>query len=91
MSHPLWTGLPTNFTTTTTMGASDGNIVNGGSSIASCSACGSTGVIVRSGSGGRLVYLVHAANYNGNSTWPNDTNTVNLTINAIKWATGCLL
>jgi hypothetical protein len=72
------------------MGASDGNIVNGGTRIAGCSACGSAGVIVKSGAG-RLVYLVHSANYNNNTQWVNDTNTVNLTINAVKWATGCLL
>jgi hypothetical protein len=91
MGHPIWTGLPMSWTTTSTMGASTGNIVNGGTRIAGCTACNGAGVVVRSGNGGRIVYVVHAANYQNNTTWVNDSNTVNLTINAIKWATGCLL
>jgi hypothetical protein len=94
VGHPIWTGLPNTFTTTSvTMGVSGGTIQNGGTAIATVSGGGvsGSGVIVRSGTGGRLVYVAHAAAYNSNSGWTNDTNTVNLTINAIKWSTGCLL
>jgi hypothetical protein len=75
------------------MGVSGGTIQSGGTAIATVSGGGvsGSGVIVRSGTGGRLVYVAHAAAYNGNSGWTHDTNTVNLTINAIKWSTGCLL
>jgi len=75
------------------MGASQGTITNSGTAIGtvSGSSVNGSGVIVRSSPGGRLVYVSHAAAYNAHTGWVNDNNTVNLTINAIKWATGCLL
>ena len=90
-NHPIWTGLPQSFTTTSSMGYSTGTIVNSGVRIAGNSTTSGAGVVVRTSPGGRIVYVNHAANYTANSAWVSDTNTVNLTINAIKWATGCLL
>ncbi len=90
-NHPIWTGLNTAFTTTSSMGCSIGTIMNNGTQIATNSLCGGAGVVVRDSPGGRLVYVTHAANYSSNTTWVNDTNTVKLTTNALKWATGCLL
>jgi hypothetical protein len=94
MGHPIWTGLPNGFSSTSsTMGVSGGTIMNGGTAIATVSGGGvsGSGVIVRSGMGGRIVYVAHAAAYSGNTAWTNDTNLVNLTLNAVKWSTGCLL
>ena len=91
VNHPIWTNLPATFQTTTSQGYSTGTITNSGVRIAGNVTTAGAGVVVRSSPGGRIVYLDHAANYGANSTWPNDTNTVTLTINAIKWATGCLL
>jgi hypothetical protein len=80
------------FNSTSSMGCQVASITNGGTSIANVTGgCSGAGVIVRSSPNGRLVYVGHAAGWNGNTTWVNDTNMVNLTINAIKWATGCLL
>ncbi len=91
VAHPIWTGLPSSFTTTSSMGCSIGTIMNSGTAIANNTFCGGAGVVVRSSPGGRLVYVTHAANYSANTTWVNDANTMKLTINALKWATGCLL
>jgi hypothetical protein len=92
MNHPLWSGLPNSFTGTTSQGCQVGSITNSGTAIANISGpCSGPGVVVRTSPGGRIVYLADAASWNGNTTWPNDTNMVNLTINALKWATGCLL
>jgi hypothetical protein len=93
MNHPIWTNLPASWTTSTPMGASGGTITNSGTAIATVSggSVNGSGVIVRTSPGGRIVYIAHAAAYGSASAWVNDTNTVNLTINAIKWATGCLL
>lgn len=91
-NHALWTGLPNSFTGTSSQGCQVGSITNSGVSIANISGpCSGPGVVVRTTPGGRIVYLAHAASYAANTTWVNDTNMVNLTINALKWATGCLL
>jgi hypothetical protein len=92
MGHPIWTNLPTSFTGSSSQGCQVGSITNSGTAIANItSPCSGPGVVVRSTPGGRMVYVGHTASWNANSTWVNDTNMVTLTINAIKWATGCLL
>lgn len=90
--HPIWTNLPNTFTGTANQGCQVGNLTNNGTQIAAInSPCSGPGVVVRSSPGGRMVYLAHAAGYSSATGWVNDTNMVNMTINAIKWATGCLL
>ena len=90
-NHPIWTGLPNSFATTSPMGCSGGTITNGGTKIATNASCPTGGVLIRTTPGGRIVYLPHTANWNNNTTWVNDMNIVMLTTNALKWATGCLL
>lgn len=91
-NHPLWTGLPSTFAGSATQGCQGGSITNSGTQIASLGGpCSGPGVVVRGSPNGRIVYVSHAAAYSGASAWVNDSNMVKLTINAIKWATGCLL
>ena len=91
VNHPIWTGLPSTFVTTSSMGCSGGTITNGGTKIATNGSCPTGGVMIRTTPGGRIVYVPHTGNWNNNTTWVADTNTVLLTTNALKWATGCLL
>ena len=89
--HPIWTGLPTSFTTVNTMGSNVGATVqNGGTRIAGCTQCGGAGVVVKDGAGGRIVQIAHAANYStGAQAWTNDTNVRQMMVNAVRWASRC--
>lgn len=89
-NHPVWTGLPTSFTTGTTMGASTQmTATNGGTVIASCAQCMGAGVAVKDPMGqGRIVHMVHAANYGVGHPW-GDANLAKLMVNATSWAARC--
>jgi len=91
-SHPIWDGVPTSFTPTIAVGVTYGLIVNSGVAIATCAGCDSSGtysgaaVVVREGTGGRLV---HFANSGNSSDAYLDANLLKLYVNAAQWATGC--
>jgi hypothetical protein len=95
-NHPIWAGLPTSFTAPASQAVSVGQVVNGGTIIATCSGCAAStgdsgaGVVVRepSGSEGRVVDLAHSANYL-QTAWYSDTNMMTMFTNAAKWATRC--
>jgi hypothetical protein len=86
-SHPIWTGLPSSFTTVPSIYYSIGaTIVNGGSSIATSTQAGGPAVIVRDTGGGRVVHFANAThNSAGTSVW-GDANLMKLVSNAAKWA-----
>jgi hypothetical protein len=87
--HPIWTGLPTGFTTTKPMGFSEGGPLNGGVSIAIFSDA-EAAVVVREGTGGagRVVHLDHAAAVTPG--WGDDAHMMLLFTNAVRWAAHCL-
>ncbi len=91
--HPIWDGLPATFAVTS-QSVSVGPILNSGVVIATCLNCDSggaypgAGVVVREGTGGRLVSLNQWGNYNG-STFYNDANLLTMFVNAAQWAAGC--
>jgi len=87
-NHPVWTGLPTSFTTTVAVGGAIGTVINGGTRIATSSS-GSNGIIVRDviGTQGRIVHIDHAANYS--PTWTSDPNLLKMFTNAARWAAKC--
>jgi hypothetical protein len=91
-NHPLWAGLPTTFSSAVSMAYNSGVPANGGTTIATCSACTGVGagVVARDtvGGAGRIVYLAHAASYQS-ALWHTDANLVRMFTNAAKWATGC--
>jgi len=89
--HPIWNGLPTTFTTTTSLGANiSGTLQTGAIQIASCTQCGTYGVAVRDPSStGRVVQIAHAAGYLS-ETWYNETNLTKMMSNAALWAARCL-
>ncbi|HEU5074034.1 MAG TPA: hypothetical protein VFU02_07670 [Polyangiaceae bacterium] len=89
--HPIWDGLPTTFTTTSSISGAAGPIVNSGVAIATCTGCetgGNSGaaVVVREGSGGRLVHLTQLGT---SSSFYNDANLLTMFVNAAQWAAGC--
>ncbi len=87
--HPIWNGMPNNFTTSVSVGGNIGNtLINSGVQIATCSQCSSIGVAVRDASGARIVQLAHAAGYN-NYQWYNDANLSKMMANASLWAARC--
>jgi hypothetical protein len=93
-NHPIWTGLPTTFTSTAQIGFVVGSVINGGTAIATLAGPGATpspGVIVRDSqtTAGRVVHIGHAANYNG-AGWQQDSNVMLMLTNALKWAARCL-
>lgn len=91
--HPIWDGLPTTITITS-QNASVGPLLNSGEVIATCLNCDSSGaypgagVIVREGTGGRLVSLNQWGNYTG-SLFYTDANLITMFVNAAQWAAGC--
>jgi hypothetical protein len=90
VSHPIWTGLPTQFTTAYAMSACNGRIVGGGTQIASLTnQTNGVGVVVRD-LAARTVHLNHAGNYNKVAWTTYDPNLVTLYVNAVKWAARCL-
>lgn len=90
--HPIWDGLATTFTTTSSISGAAGNLVNSGVSIATCTGCdiGATysgsAVAVREGTGGRIAHLTHTGNY---TLFYNDPNLLTMFVNAVQWAAGC--
>src|SRR5687768_8076745 len=65
-SHPVWDGLPTTITAESSMLLASGTIVNGGTSIATCSlSTTAPGVVVKDATGGagRVVHIGQSADY----------------------------
>lgn len=88
VSHPIWNGLPSSFTTTSALGANVGSTLNAGAVlIASCSQCSNAGVAVKDTGQGRIVQVAHAAGYSG--TWWTDPNLSKMLSNAALWAARC--
>jgi hypothetical protein len=89
-SHPIWYGLPSMITATSTLVVGSGTILNGGTSIATCSLSSTApGVVVKDATGGagRVVYLGQSADYR--SGWLTDALLVKQFVNAVKWSAGC--
>jgi hypothetical protein len=90
--HPIWTGLPSSFTSTGTISYSElGPPTNGSTVIANCVVCGGPAVIVRPSlvPSGRIVQIAHAGHYSNSAsqfTWGNDLNLLTMMVNAVKWA-----
>jgi len=93
VAHPIWTGLPTSFSSTVTMGGNiSGSLVHGGVQIASSTQTG-IGVAVRATPAGRVAQISLATQYSEGSSagliWTTDANTTRLFTNSILWAAGC--
>jgi hypothetical protein len=88
VGHPIWNGLPSQFTTDYAMSSCNCNVVGGGTPIASINIKNGIGVVVRE-LAARTVQLNHAGNYN-KVAWTTDVNLVGLYVNAVKWAARCL-
>jgi hypothetical protein len=91
--HPIWTGLPTTFTTTIGISSPTGVIVNGGTRIATGLVSGTTsvnGVVVKDvvGSSGRTVQIDQSTNYTAG--WTADANLMKMLTNSAKWAAKCM-
>jgi hypothetical protein len=88
-AHPIWTGLPTTFTSSKAMGYSVGDPINGGVSIASVGN-EQSGLLVREGAAGngRVVHVNHAAAFTPG--WGDDAQMTLMFTNAVRWAAHCL-
>lgn len=90
--HPIWDGLPTTFTTTSSIAGAAGNLVNSGVTIATCANCdlsstySGAAVAAREGLGGRIVHFSHTGN---NTLFYTDANLLTMFVNAAQWAAGC--
>ena len=84
IGHPIWTGLPTSFNSSVSLGYGIYNTLTGGSVIvANCSSCNSPAVVIRSSSGsiGRIAQISYAVD-----NWGSDSNILTIMINSVKWA-----
>ena len=88
-AHPIWDGLATTLSSTSYITGAIGTIVNSGVAIATYTTTGAaTGpfVLVREGSGGRIVHHTHSGSQ---TTFISDANLVRVFVNSAQWAAGC--